>query len=38
MDDLRVVHLGAPQPAGDGPTATERMAAAYAEALGDKET
>ena len=32
MDELRAVHLGAPAPAG--PSATERLAAAYAEALG----
>ncbi len=31
MTDLRTLHLGAPPPPGDGPTATERMAAAYAE-------
>jgi len=33
MADLRTVHLGAPPPPGDGPTATERMAAAYDEAI-----
>lgn len=33
MADLRTVHLGAPPPPGPGPTASERMAAAYAEAI-----
>ena len=32
MAELRAVHLGAPAPAG--PSATERLAAAYADALG----
>ena len=32
MAELRAVHLGAPAP--DGPSATERLAAAYAQALG----
>ncbi len=32
MDELRHVHLGAPAPAG--PSATERLAAAHADALG----
>jgi len=31
MADLRTIHLGAPPPPGNGPTATERMAAAYDE-------
>ena len=33
MSDLRTEHLGAPPPPGDGPTATERLASAYAEAV-----
>jgi DNA-binding HxlR family transcriptional regulator len=33
MDDLRTEHLGAPPPPGDGPTATERMGAAYEEKI-----
>jgi DNA-binding HxlR family transcriptional regulator len=32
MAELRAVHLGAPAPSG--PSATERLAAAYADALG----
>jgi DNA-binding HxlR family transcriptional regulator len=37
MAELRTVHLGAPQPPGDGPAASERMAAAYAEAVARQE-
>ena len=33
MAELRSEHLGAPPPPGGGPTASERLAAAYAEAL-----
>ncbi|WP_406639005.1 winged helix-turn-helix transcriptional regulator [Amycolatopsis sp. WGS_07] len=33
MAELRERHLGIPRPSGDGPTATERLAAAYAEAV-----
>ncbi|WP_116200349.1 winged helix-turn-helix transcriptional regulator [Amycolatopsis circi] len=33
MAELRERHLGTPRPDGDGPTATERLAAAYAEAV-----
>lgn len=32
MDELRVIHLGAPAPERDGPGVLERLAAAYAEA------
>lgn len=32
MDELRAVHLGGPRPAGEG--VSERLAAAYREALG----
>ena len=38
MDELRAEHLGAPPPPGDRPRATERMAAAYAEAVAAEET
>ncbi|MYW97617.1 helix-turn-helix transcriptional regulator [Amycolatopsis rubida] len=33
MAELRERHLGIPRPGGGGPTATERLAAAYAEAV-----
>jgi hypothetical protein len=33
MAELRSEHLGAPPPSGDGPTASERLAAAYAAAV-----
>jgi hypothetical protein len=33
MDELRAQHLGAPSPRDDRPRATERLAAAYAEAV-----
>ena len=33
MAELRSEHLGAPQPPGGRPTATERLAAAYASEL-----
>ncbi len=33
MAELRCVHLGAPPPPTAGPTASERLAAAYAEAI-----
>jgi hypothetical protein len=33
MDELRVEHLGAPVPPDDRPRATERLAAAYPEAV-----
>ncbi|WP_409462271.1 winged helix-turn-helix transcriptional regulator [Amycolatopsis sp. GA6-003] len=33
MAELRERHLGIPRPNADGPTATERLAAAYAEAV-----
>ena len=33
MDELRAEHLGAPSPPDDRPRATERLAAAYAEAV-----
>ena len=38
MDELRAEHLGAPPPPDDRPRATERMAAAYAEAVTAEET
>jgi DNA-binding HxlR family transcriptional regulator len=37
MAELRTVHLGAPPPPGDGPPASERMAAAYIETLARLE-
>jgi DNA-binding HxlR family transcriptional regulator len=37
MADLRTLHLGAPPPPGDGPNATERMAAAYDKAVAEVE-
>jgi DNA-binding HxlR family transcriptional regulator len=37
MADLRTEHLGAPPPPGDGPSATERLAATYAEAVARLE-
>jgi DNA-binding HxlR family transcriptional regulator len=37
MAELRTVHLEAPPPPGDGPPATERMAAAYAERIARLE-
>jgi DNA-binding HxlR family transcriptional regulator len=37
MAELRTVHLGGPPPPGDGPTASERMVAAYAESLTRQE-
>jgi hypothetical protein len=33
MTELRSEHLGAPPPQGGGPTTSERLAAAYAEAV-----
>ncbi|MDQ3772458.1 MAG: helix-turn-helix transcriptional regulator [Actinomycetota bacterium] len=33
MDELRAIHLGTPPPERNGATATERLAAAYAEAV-----
>ena len=38
MAGLRSEHLGAPQPPGGRPTATERLAAAYAEAVAAEAT
>jgi DNA-binding HxlR family transcriptional regulator len=38
MADLRTKHLGAPPPPGDGPTASERMAAAYEERVARLES
>ncbi len=38
MAELRSEHLGAPQPPGGRPTATERLAAAYAEAVAAEAT
>jgi DNA-binding HxlR family transcriptional regulator len=37
MADLRTVHLGAPPPPGDGPTATERMGADYDERIARED-
>jgi DNA-binding HxlR family transcriptional regulator len=37
MADLRTEHLGLPPPPGGGPSATERLAAAYAEAVAREE-
>jgi DNA-binding HxlR family transcriptional regulator len=36
MADLRTLHLGAPPAPGEGPTATERMAATYDEMIARK--
>jgi DNA-binding HxlR family transcriptional regulator len=38
MDELRAEHLGAPSPPHDRPRATERLAAAYAEAVAAEAT
>jgi hypothetical protein len=37
MAELRTEHLGVPPPPGGGPSATERLAAAYAEAVAREE-
>ena len=37
MAELRCKHLGSQPPPGDGPTATERLAAAYAEAIATED-
>src|SRR6202171_6783156 len=37
MAELRTEHLGAPPPTGGGPSATKRLAAAYAEAVAREE-
>jgi DNA-binding HxlR family transcriptional regulator len=38
MAELRTIHLGAPPPPGGGPTASERLAAAYGEAVAREES
>lgn len=35
MDELRAIHLNTAPPERDGPTATERLAAAYAAAVAE---
>jgi DNA-binding HxlR family transcriptional regulator len=37
MAELRTEHLGVPAPSGAGPSATERLADAYAEAVANEE-
>ena len=37
MAELRTEHLGVPPPPGGGPSASERLAAAYAEAVAREE-
>jgi hypothetical protein len=38
MEELRAEHVGAPSPPDDRPRATERLAAAYAEAVAAEVT